>query len=68
LAAKKSILYASSRELADLIGVTTRTISRWSKHPDFPTPIFIGGCKRPRWLREQVEAYLRRGGRASGDT
>ena len=43
--------------LAELLRVSTRTILRYSKLPDFPRPLWVGRCRR--WPKEEVLAYFR---------
>lgn len=49
--------YQTERQIAERLGVTTRTLRRWRKLPD-PPPCYRVGC-RYRYRIEEVEAWLR---------
>jgi predicted DNA-binding transcriptional regulator AlpA len=49
----------SVADLADLLTTSSRTIHRLNKAALIPAPIRIG-C-RPRWLREEIHAWLNNG-------
>lgn len=46
----------SVRDVAKLLGVTTKTIRRWTSDGRFPAPVTIG--KLLRWTPEAVEEVL----------
>jgi excisionase family DNA binding protein len=46
----------SIRELASMLQVSTRTISRMKSEGSLPKPIFIG--RLVRWKRKDIEAWL----------
>ena len=43
--------------LADMLGVSVRTVERLAKKPGFPRPLKVGRCRR--WARDEVLAFLR---------
>ncbi|ENF4907356.1 helix-turn-helix domain-containing protein [Escherichia coli] len=46
------------RQVADLFGVTARTIQEWSKNIEtFPLPVSPEGAQL-RFVREEIEAYF----------
>ena len=47
------------REVAELCGVSTRTITRMSDAGKMPGPVRLGGAVR--WNREKVEAWIASG-------
>lgn len=55
----KAIL--TDRDLAELLRVSTRTLRRWRGEGKVPPPLGIADAKEPRWLAEEIEAWLRAG-------
>jgi predicted DNA-binding transcriptional regulator AlpA len=47
-------------DLAELLKTSSRTIHRLNSAHLIPSPVRIG-C-RPRWRREEIEAWLKAGG------
>jgi len=49
----------NANQLAELLGVSRRTIQLWEKSGKVPEPIRIG--RTVRWRREEIEAWLKAG-------
>jgi len=47
----------SKGQVADLLGVTPRTVDRMRAMGTIPSPVDIPG--RPRWARARIEAFVR---------
>jgi excisionase family DNA binding protein len=45
-------------EVAQLLGVSQRSIWKWVAAGTFPRPVKIGGSRAARWLRRDIEAHL----------
>lgn len=54
----EKIKVLTRRQVADILCVTPKTISNWSRRGDFPPPIRICGCIR--WRESDVLAFLDR--------
>lgn len=57
------------RELAELLGVSPKTVDAWRRRPDFPSPVRVegsgradgrGGRRTPRWRLTDVLTWLAR--------
>ena len=47
------------REVADMFGVSTREIWRWSQEPDFPQPVKpIPDARVTRWVLSEIMAFM----------
>lgn len=53
---KKSIL--TTRDVADYLGVSERTLLRWRANEEGPTWTYVGG--RVRYLLEDLNSYVER--------
>lgn len=47
----------SKKEVANLVGVSASSISRWSKHGDFPKP-FLLGQNKIFWDKDEVQEWI----------
>lgn len=47
----------SASELADILRVTTRTVSRWACRGALPKPLKVGGMRR--WRRSTIELWMK---------
>lgn len=55
---KNDSRFMNCRQVADLFGVTARTIQEWSKNIEtFPLPVSPEGAQL-RFVREEIEAYF----------
>ena len=54
---KESSEYLSVRQVADLLGVTTRTIWKLSAAKQFPAPVRLTP-RLPRWKRAEIDAHI----------
>jgi predicted DNA-binding transcriptional regulator AlpA len=52
-----NVTLLSDSGLAEMLGVSVRTIDRLNKRPGFPRPLKIGRCRR--WARDEVLAFFR---------
>ena len=48
--------YFTIADVAGMLQVTRRTISRWCAGNKFPRPVKVGGCNR--WKAQSVLAFL----------
>jgi excisionase family DNA binding protein len=49
----------SVREVAQRLGLGTRTVWRWSATGQLPTPVRLGRSRRiVRWKAEEIDRYL----------
>jgi predicted DNA-binding transcriptional regulator AlpA len=46
----------SRAEIAKMLGVTTRTVQRYTERPDWPSPAMIAGRVRI-WKRRDIERW-----------
>lgn len=53
---QRKIVMLSRKEVANVMGVTTRTIYNWVERGKFPPPAMIFG--RPRWKATDIEEYV----------
>ena len=56
--------FVSVAALAEMLGISVRTVHRLTKRPGFPGPLRLGRCRR--WDLTEVLAYLRGGDAARG--
>jgi predicted DNA-binding transcriptional regulator AlpA len=47
----------SKKDVADVLGKSTRTIDRWIREGKFPPGMMK--CGRPYWLLKDVESWIR---------
>jgi excisionase family DNA binding protein len=52
----------TQRQVAELLGITTRTLYAWVQAKSFPPPLRLGTATRPRlrWRSADVEAFIAR--------
>ena len=43
-------------EVAEILGITTRSVYRWHERGQFPRPVHVSN--RPMWLQETVDAWI----------
>ncbi|MDC0993182.1 AlpA family phage regulatory protein [Alphaproteobacteria bacterium] len=63
--------YLKQRDVTEILGVNRTTIYRWIEHGHFPKPIALGPIESNnnstvRWLRTELEAWLRTRPRKEG--
>lgn len=50
------------RQVADLFGISIRTLSHWLDNPDFDFPRPLRGPHKQIWSVEKVHAWIEAGG------
>ncbi|WP_390895658.1 helix-turn-helix transcriptional regulator [Stieleria tagensis] len=55
---KRPTLLVTAREVADLIGVTVRTVNRWYETGEMPIPVKTPGGGHRRWKRRDIEIWV----------
>jgi excisionase family DNA binding protein len=63
---KKISVLMSARQVAERLGVTTRTLNLWIKNGRFPAGLKHSGSSWLRWRRADVERWID-GNQAEGD-
>ena len=53
----KALLTAA--EIQQMLGMPRSTFYDFLQDPEFPLPIVLGKAKQRRWIREEVEWYIR---------
>jgi len=53
-----SLELLNKSEVAELFGVSERTLSRWQRDPNFPKAIRITSTSRPRWVAADLQHYI----------
>ena len=49
----------SRAEIAEMLGVTTRTVQRYTERPDFPKPLGVLAAARV-WRRSDIQTWAKR--------
>lgn len=54
------------QEIADLFGVSTRTLHNWQNDPAFGFPRPLAGPRKKIWDAAKIEEWIARGGAVHG--